>query len=703
MKSITLLKLQCSQLGLLVALSQEPKRWGERTVIMRKGQLTSVGGEIMPKNPPAFRILTPEQWIRFTQGDIKNFRDIDRRRDQETGYMAALSSLSSIFTGLKKIDQDGQINKIIQSVFQGENKNEIIDNIVATSPVKDENFIEGLTTSIDVVSSDSVNFFDNIVNEIIGIAHSTEELVQNLKYLTASKELLIQGVITGGLLVAGTAAAVALDFATLAMFGSLIPGIRNLAIVKKLSDPFIGFILKRMNLTGNKAIDRVIAIITSKISMRLALIPVSLLAGIAFQHLKELEVAGKRIVDVQKTLPKDFFKGKDITPESRADQVIAIAEETINDLGLDKKKIKERLIAENQRPVTHIVNTKYTLERRLIELDYLHKEQKIGLWSKIPGWKEKERGVWEKAPLYSLLTPEKESQREILKGYEVNNPSNTSVRNLSEEQRKQSYIWHKGIVEAELKYGDSIDDLVSSNQLNEKNKYNSLLKKVSDGKSAADPVAHINKKISLSFRVSDDDVNPLAKQRIVNVAKQAQEILSMSNVQPNVEVGSFPSYPRPFYYAYEWYKKTVEGKIRQLLPYIQEKDLNLKTGDGIINAGNRLFGSDRFVGFHETGHAIEIKAGLVDVSKNYIDSRQISSKEMLLKDDGRGRAFEKSETYIPTDFVDQYTSKKYDYATELTSMSVQNLANPSLLKNACKEDREHILYGLWVLDYKPQG
>jgi hypothetical protein len=626
MKHTTLFRLQCSQLGLLIALSQETKRWGERTVIIRKGQLTSVGGEIMPKNPPAFRILTPEQWVKFIQGDIKNFRDIDRRRDKTPIYMAALSSLTSIFSGIQQIDvaQGGKVTEVVQSVFQDENKDKITDNIVNTTPVKDKSFVQGILDSI----SNAKSGFESALQS------ADEEIDKN------TSNYNIEGYILGGLIIAGVALMGAVD---LAIFSAAVPAI------------------------------------STKILFSLTKIPIGMFIGKCWQYLHKIGSKDKYPISdddrkkITKSLPKEIQE--EIFNQINDNQVRAYTRKIINHtfsasklVAPDKESLKlleERLTSQKKQEFMDdgtgnqifyysnymhksFVNEKYTLERRLIELDDIITEI------------ENEERFIESIQGENILyrTQDYISHEKILKNLE------------------KSYAWHKGIIEAELKYGSILDKLADIQDPKEKSRImEELVSKLKSGKNA-DNTENIKKK-----------QNSSKTERINAVAGSLKEISQMSAMKPQITA----VYTQPRGY-------------NQILP----------DGSNLINVGD--IQEPDFLAYHEFGHALEGLIGISPITRNYIESRSYSQNTVEM-DSIFPTLYQRGEVTKVSDFADPYTSKIYDFdklglesddsetriATEVVSMAVQNLINPDALTTKIKQDRDHLLYGLWALDYNPEN
>ena len=81
-------KRQSNDLMLLIQV--EAKKWPKRTIIVRDGKLTSVGGEIMPKDPPAFRVLDDQQMAAFLRGEIKSFAQIDRLQNTRAANLKSI-------------------------------------------------------------------------------------------------------------------------------------------------------------------------------------------------------------------------------------------------------------------------------------------------------------------------------------------------------------------------------------------------------------------------------------------------------------------------------------------------------------------------------------------------------------------------------------------------------------------------------------
>jgi hypothetical protein len=650
MKHTTLFRLQCSQLGLLIALSQGTKRWGERTVIMRKGQLTSVGGEIMPKNPPASRVLTPEQWIKFTQGDIKNFRDIDRRRDKTPIYMAALSSLTSIFSGIQQIDvaQGGKVTEIVQSVFQDKNTDQITDNIVKTTPIKNKSFVQGILDSI----SNAKSGFESLLQS------ADEEIDKNISNYN------IEGYILGGLIITGVALMGAVD---LAVFSAVVPAISTKILFSLTKIPigmFIGKCWQYLHKIGSKYEYPISDEDRRKIATSL---PKEIQEEI-FNQIDDNQIKTYTRKIINHTLSasklvapdKESFKllterlasqkKREFMDDGSEDRIYTeTGRITYTSLDLPDKESIEKWIEDgalmpilSQNIEKSFVNEKYTLERRLIELNDIITEI------------ENEEKLIESIQGENILHRSQDyiSHKEILQNLE------------------KSYAWHKGIIEAELKYGSILDKLADVEDPEEKARImEELVSKLKSGKDTG----------SNSITKPDDlDDLFLYKKRINAVADSLEEVSQMSAVKPDIK-----------------------------LDYIGPRGYNrrLRDGSNFINVGDMQ--EPDFLAYHEFGHALEDKIGISSATENYVDSRSYSQNTVEMK------------TILPTnygygevtkvsDFAEPYTSKQYKFGSmvlgsEVVSMALQNLINPDALTTKIKQDRDHLLYGLWALDYKPEN
>jgi hypothetical protein len=121
-------------------------------------------------------------------------------------------------------------------------------------------------------------------------------------------------------------------------------------------------------------------------------------------------------------------------------------------------------------------------------------------------------------------------------------------------------------------------------------------------------------------------------------------------------------------------------------------------GESFIHTG--LIHDPGTLMLHEMGHALEDKLGNSNITHNYVKSRATSNEAEPLTDLDRGLAsvFNKDEKALPTDFENAYAAKLYEGKSEVVSMATETLANiPSLIQKAAT-DRDHLLFGLYVLD-----
>lgn len=245
--------------------------------------------------------------------------------------------------------------------------------------------------------------------------------------------------------------------------------------------------------------------------------------------------------------------------------------------------------------------------------------------------------------------------------------------------------WRRGIVEAELKYGEAIDkihsveikdvfapstegiyqDFLSAVKASKKGSAN-IIESTSDMIGALNGASLITKGKrkykGYSFEI---------EERLKDVRKASGEAARMSNVDlGNIYIGH------------------IEGK-----GYDPIRGFTTTAGeDKYIGVG--LLHDPRYLAFHETGHIIEDITKLVDTSVDYIKARSNNAFSVIID----------NERHNFTDFLDLYTGKTYKFggskevATEVVSTGLENLSSFQRAHRIARQDLDHLRYTLFALD-----
>lgn len=244
--------------------------------------------------------------------------------------------------------------------------------------------------------------------------------------------------------------------------------------------------------------------------------------------------------------------------------------------------------------------------------------------------------------------------------------------------------WRKGIVEAELKYGEAIDKIhaveikdvfgFSTEEL-----YQNFLATVKAGKKGranviestpdsigAEKGASLVTKGKRKYRGYSFDI----EERLKEVRQATDEAAKMSNI----DLGDI-------------YVGHIEGK-----GYDPVRGFAVLAGQAKY-MGMGFIGDPRYLAFHETGHFIEDIKKLAKTSVDYINDRSDDSYRVVIDD----------AEHKFTDFLDLYTGKTYgasgaEAATEVISTGLENLSSFQRVHRIAREDPDHLRYTLFALD-----
>lgn len=301
-----------------------------------------------------------------------------------------------------------------------------------------------------------------------------------------------------------------------------------------------------------------------------------------------------------------------------------------------------------------------------------------------------------------ILSNDKESRDLILDRLTKSEGSRIEVG----DSLTNSIEWHKGIIEAEIKYGEQIDAIskiplvdVFSGKIDTVHK--DFISTVREGKTGKVQIKTVDdefiKKNASNFGTNTKfykegiEINPLepklvdVKKRIKKASEAAQVLVELSNID---------------------FKTIVVGHGKELAPGSKDSGVNngsrgftrrLNKDLAYIEVG--LVHDDVFLGFHETGHVLEHHSNnLSQISEDYVEN----GRSIV----GRSRNIDGIAT-VRTDFSDQYVGKIYRrsdgsvHSTEVISSGCQELSTPIRLHRMAITDPDYLRFTLYALDRKP--
>lgn len=140
----------------------------------------------------------------------------------------------------------------------------------------------------------------------------------------------------------------------------------------------------------------------------------------------------------------------------------------------------------------------------------------------------------------------------------------------------------------------------------------------------------------------------------------------------------------------EFYRLT-HGKLKDVEIVLGgAKRANSKDSNNIL-AGAIDLGStpDKRVLFHELAHGLEADALAINLARGFLIKRRKSDKPVSLNKLSSRTGFDANEYAYEDDFIDPYVGKVYPESTEVFSMGVECLANPSKFMELVARDPEH--------------
>jgi hypothetical protein len=140
----------------------------------------------------------------------------------------------------------------------------------------------------------------------------------------------------------------------------------------------------------------------------------------------------------------------------------------------------------------------------------------------------------------------------------------------------------------------------------------------------------------------------------------------------------------------EFYRLT-HGKLKDVEIVLGgAKRANSKETSNIL-AGAVDLGSnpDKRVLFHELAHGLESDALAVNMARGFLIKRRKNDKAVSLNKLSTGHGYHSSEVAYEDDFINPYVGKIYQDVTEVFSMGVERLADPSKFMELVARDPEH--------------
>lgn len=269
--------------------------------------------------------------------------------------------------------------------------------------------------------------------------------------------------------------------------------------------------------------------------------------------------------------------------------------------------------------------------------------------------------------------------------------------------------WRKGIIDAELKYGEQLHKIHEVSIRNaflpdQLIAYENFLDSIRQGKKQGrsniigvdkatvdrfknDPTWAIDKSkfVTSGTRTHEGFREPITTdigQQIADVQKEAKEVQQLAGIDlGDIVIG---------------YRETKTNTgIEPVRAYVLDISNTSKIRTFLHVA---LGGEAREVAFHEVGHIIEKVKRVAALSVDYIKSRRIRGEVEVID----------NKKVVATDFISQYTGKTYKIpgvalpidvgGTEVVSMGLEHLTSFYRLHRAVRDDIDHLRYTLFVLD-----
>jgi hypothetical protein len=260
---------------------------------------------------------------------------------------------------------------------------------------------------------------------------------------------------------------------------------------------------------------------------------------------------------------------------------------------------------------------------------------------------------------------------------------------------KTSIEWHVGIINSEIRYGAAIDQLLEStntrNPEESEANYQKLISLIDKGETKS------NIRSLDSSEVKSFENIPWIKERTGHLETKYPDFVART--QECIEAAQlFGKLTRQKLDVRVGFLVTPEDPSQGLTP-VRGYQINFgvpKFGESFIHVG--LVHDAKTLMFHELGHTLEAKLGNSAITHNYIKNRATSNKEVSVRDLEKDEFYGEAEKALPSDFQNFYTAKAYEGNSEVISMATQTLTSWQSLSLQAKQDRDHLLFGLYALD-----
>jgi hypothetical protein len=322
------------------------------------------------------------------------------------------------------------------------------------------------------------------------------------------------------------------------------------------------------------------------------------------------------------------------------------------------------------------------------------------------------------------------------------------------ESAKLGIEWRKGIINAEIKYGETISDIAKAEKKDVLPRgwhsgiglsYHPGRTKFAheEPKDSGTQVAYQKFMKLLDKGVSNTKVERLSQEEIdkdnLDTIKKAKEytptagIVHLPQLAENQEkieqrIKDCTEYASEFGRHINGSLGTVKvdsfavadtwGGIKKDKVYIKKIENNgaipfamsgaMNNGDNLYNVGTDPAATfdARSTAWHELSHVMEYEKKLSPLTWNYIDSRYNPVAKAVLKAIPEEIAVSQQiQEQGGHDFPYRYTAKEYlspgdptHRNSELVSTAVQMMTNPVNLHRAATIDREHLMFGLFAMD-----
>lgn len=258
---------------------------------------------------------------------------------------------------------------------------------------------------------------------------------------------------------------------------------------------------------------------------------------------------------------------------------------------------------------------------------------------------------------------------------------------------KDSIQWHEGIINSELRYGEALDKVIEADPKDlqqSQESYFRFLSLVDKGDSVS------------TFRefnfLERGAFNAIAKSQNTQTHLETQDAKIVARVKECVEAAQFFG---------KLTRQMLDVRVGFVSPDDSTKDIDQDRGyqanfnitglgESFVHTG--LMHDPATLMFHELGHSLEAKLGNSAITHNYAESRATSKEAEPVRDLDKNESYGENELALPSDFAEAYIAKPYQGNSEVVSMATQELANSHALSLKARSDRDHLLFGLYVLD-----